>query len=187
MKRVGQIASGFAIVFVLVGSIQADGPLPWFLRGDPRARLLYEPRVPPPVPAHIETCADGPQARLIIPRKLLDNVRPAWASIQAPGDNASAWSKIVLPLGAGLALGLVLIAFAMIKSRRLVTAAGLALILIATFALSQKSRAHPIMPPPHPAILFKMTGQVMVEVVEEGDAVRLIFNKNQGITTQYGS
>jgi hypothetical protein len=32
-----------------------------------------------------------------------------------------------------------------------------------------------------------LSGQVTVEVVEEGDAIRLIINKNQGIATQYGS
>src|SRR5262245_62021347 len=138
MKRTSQLALGLATLFLLVGSIRADGPVPWFLRRDPRADW-YKVRTPPRVLTHIETSPDGPQARLIIPRKLLDNVRLAWASNQVPSDNPIAWSKIALPLGAGLALGLVLpIAFALAKSRRLVTATGLTLILIATFVLSQK-------------------------------------------------
>jgi hypothetical protein len=184
MKRAGDISFAFASLFVLAGSIQADGPVPFFLRRDHRPHLEF--RAPPAVPARIETSPEGPQLRLIIPRKLLDNVRPPWFSVQPPGDNPVSWAKKFFPLGAGLGLGLLLLPIGLgkVQGRRLAVAIGLLLAVCATFFLVQNSRAHQPRPPQMP---FKLTGWVTVHVVEEGDAIRMIFNKDQAITAQWGS
>jgi hypothetical protein len=188
MKKNLQWGSGLATLFLIVSSIQANAPAPVFLRRDARMDPRNYSPAPANPPVHIETSADGPQVRLVIPKKLLAQM-PAGTAIQGPADNLFArWNK-VLPLAAGLALGLILVPIVLgkVKGRRLAAAIGLLLALTATYFPSQTSRAHPPIGLPPPIPPFKLTGQVTVEVVEEGDAIRLIFNKNQGITTQYGN
>ena len=182
MKRINRIGLGLATLFVLAGSLQANAPPPLY----PRKGI--DAPAPVKAPVYIETNPAGPQVRLVIPKKLLAHVTP-WAANPGPADNLFArWNK-VLPLAAGLSLGLILVPIGLgkAKGRRLAVAIGMLLALTATCFLSQTSRAHPPIGLPPPIPPFKLSGQVTVEVVEEGDAIRLIFNKNQGITTQYGS
>src|SRR6516225_4233200 len=172
MKRTIQLGSGLTVLFLVASSIRAD-VMP-FLRG--RDHRFDRPPAPKKVPVHIETSLSGPQVRLVIPRKFLSGVN-AWASSQAPGDNPVAWSSKVIPLGAGLALCVVLLPVGLgrMKGRRLSVAIGLTLAVTGSVFLSQSLQAHTWMGPILP---FKLTGQVTVELTDEGDAIRLIFNRN---------
>ena len=178
MRRTIELGSGLALLFLVASSMRAD-VLP-FLRGkDPR---FVHPPAPKKVPVQIETSLSGPQARLVIPRKFLSGFN-VWVSSQKPGDNPVAWGSKVIPLGAGLALCLVLLPVGLerIRGHWLAVAIGLILTLTGTVFLSQSSQAHTYPPPIRP---FTLTGQVTVELADEGDAIRLIFNRNEPIKYQ---
>jgi len=173
MKRTIRCGLGLATFFIVACSIRAD-VMP-FLRG--RDHRFDRPPAPKKIPVHIESSPNGPQVRLVIPRKFLSAVNP-WASNQAPGQNLVAWGRKAIPLGAGLALCLVLLPLGLgrIWIHRLAVAIGLILTLTGTVFLSQSSQAHTCPPPIRP---FTLTGQVTVEFADEGDAIRLIFNRNE--------
>lgn len=176
MKRTIQLGTGLAIFLLIACSIRADVP-PFFHPRRPFDSQFVSPSPPKKVPVQIETSPTGPQARLVIPRRFLAN-STKWATSQRPVRSLIVLGKHGLSWGTGLALGFVLLPVGLgrVKGRRLAVAFGLALTITGTLFLSQSSQAH--MCPP-PILPFKLTGQVTVDVVDEGDAIRLIFNRNE--------
>jgi hypothetical protein len=150
-------------------------PRPQEFRGD------QLPAAPKPQVARvvIEASDRVPETRLQIPRKLL-------ATLQADAQASGGWGLRAVPLWpVALTLGLVLAgcALRLARGRRPFAFVGVGLLLVALALSTQESvSAHQPLPPiPN----FKISGQIVVEIVPDGDAIKLLLDKKHTWPTRY--
>jgi hypothetical protein len=158
----------------LAGEGRADAPRPpWVPRPvRPPIHLLQ----PPSTSVVVEVSDHTAGTRLQIPRKLLATLQAA-----APGvGRETRWAltglrfwALALALGAGLGF----CGIRILRTRGPAAAAGLGLLLGAVL-LAWPEPAAAIQPPPQPPN-FGISGQVIVEVVESGDAIKLVLDKTR--------
>jgi hypothetical protein len=134
--------------------------------------------IPPPngVPIVIEVSDEAQRPRLIVPRKLIERARKVAVGPAAP--DAPRFAGRFTPLTAGVALALTFAGAGLLLVRRGVGTRGLTVLLAlggaligAGLAFAVQPHAVPTPPPP-----VEITGAV-VEVVPEGDAVRLVLSR----------
>jgi hypothetical protein len=152
---------------------RADVAPPWIRRSPRPPMHLLRPRTTPVV---IEVSDHTAGTRLQIPRKLLATLQAA-----APGAGRDTrWAlagvpfwALALTLGAGPGFCVIRV----LRSRGPAAAVGLGLLLAAAL-LAWPEPASAIQPPPQPPS-FGLSGQVTVEVVESGDAIKLVLDRKQ--------
>ncbi|HYT90406.1 MAG TPA: hypothetical protein VEL76_17000 [Gemmataceae bacterium] len=180
MRRVVFALAVVVLPDLLAGAARADVPRPpWVPRPNPYAQRLPQPPVTRLV---IETDGRAKETRLLIPRQLLPQLKTAALGGRNGDRQATAglgfWA-MALTLGVALAC----CGLRLVWPRRAFAAAGLTLVLAAVvLAGGEQAFARPC---PAPIPDFTATGQVVVTVVEEGNAVRLVLAKNPTWPTRY--
>jgi hypothetical protein len=176
----------FALALVLLphlmaGAARADvAPFPWMRPQRPWER--FAPPSPPAVQLTVEVDARAKATRLLIPRKLLPTLRTA--SLGNERRERQAWGGIpVWATALTLSLAVGCCGLSLSRPRRICAAA--VPLLLAALLLMGREEAFAKQPLP-PLPNFALTGQVVVEVVEEGSAVRLILDKNHTWPTRFG-
>jgi hypothetical protein len=174
--RLGLVALLLLVAAAVVRADVIDPWAPWSRRHDVR----FDPRYyasDPSVPVVVSIDDRATEARLIVPKKHM----PSVAALLPNDDTARAdarlfrWPVVVIPVAAALAVsGLWLTGL-----RPRLGARGLA-VLLGVIVLGGVGAAiawgHPPPPPPPPPLLLK--GKVTVEVVEEGDTVKLVLPRD---------
>jgi hypothetical protein len=179
---------GLLLASAVRADIAPEFPYNWFPHSRTRPRdFRYEqplPVVPNKVPITIALGQTTTQARLLIPRKLLKEWQVASLDMQPQPLACGSLNKPFLALTGLLAVGCCGLWFISGRRRWGKPAAALAVLLTLLFGLGTVSvwaRAQPPVRPPLPPM--KYTDRVTIEVVEEGNEVRLIlpaehFRKN---------
>jgi hypothetical protein len=178
-----QIVVALVVVLLsalVVSAVGANPVVPPGMPGTQRQR--WEPVSQPPVARMvIEADAHAKATRVQVPRNLLPALKTAALGQKAADQAQSRFAFWVMALTLGVALTCCGLRLA--RPRRKYAAAGLALVLGAVLLVDQEQVVARQPLPPIPD--FTVTGQVVVEVVDKGDAVRLILAKNQTWPTRY--
>ena len=175
MRR-GCCAAALALLAGLIASeARADLPGPFWMPR-PQRPMRHFPATPKPQVARIaiEGSDQVGETRLQIPRKLLGTLQgnsQTWGSWSLP--NVPVW-----PVAITLGLVLGTCALRLARGRRRFAFVGVGLLLVSV-ALCDSVRVSANAPPPIGLLSrsMKVSGQVIVEIVEEGDSVKLILDK----------
>jgi hypothetical protein len=182
-----QIAFALALValpHLTAGAARADAG--FFPFGIGRPQRPWGPGAPPQSPPVVRLTVEvdpGAKAtRLLIPRNLLPALKTAALSVGHGDAEARAgfplWAVIV-----SLSLAVVCCCLRLTWPRRICAAACPLLVMMLLLTGREAALAKQPLPPlPN----FALTGQVVVEVVEEGSAVRLILDKAHAWPAHYG-
>jgi hypothetical protein len=181
MRRIAFALALLALPHLTADAARADAaPFPFGIGRPQRPWGPGAPPSPPVVRLIVEVDAGAKATRLLIPRNLLPALKTA--ALSAGHGEAEVrfplWAVIV-----SLSLAAVCCCLRLTWPRRICAAACPLLVLVVLFACREEALAKQPQPPlPN----FALTGEVGVEVVDEGNSVRLILDKAHTWPTRYG-